>query len=762
MPTTEQAMTSAGMPLRIAVLGVPASGTSSLLNAMAMAFPTEANGRNQVAHHLYEGSSWKSDDVRDADAIVVTLDANTATDGCAKELGCFLGDFRSSRGEGGSVGGLPIFLVLTKCDGLTQPGDTETGWMERVEERKRCLARCFREFLEPTEKTGPVPFGSIDLHLWATAVKRPDFGGSPMQSAPPYGVAELFRQCLEQARGYHMRRERSNRRLKWLVSGTGTVLAGLLILATMLVVHRQFQKATALSARVDLLRFTEGTKPASERLREPLERKLTGLMAIRNDPEFDQLPAGDREFIEERLDELEDYIEFREKVLGIRLADVTTETALQSIETHLKKDLALPVRHEKDWEQTEAALLRSILLKDVQALRAEAREMEEWYWRLSGQGEELRTFSKGKPTGTSSWSAWLGQGEELIGKSVPFAESEPLPGATTVGYGTVLRFERVAAARKNWELLKPALRRLCDLIAALGLAGKLSSGEPQPLDIPAEFPIAQARDRVRLLEERFPRLSGELSAIELPDAVAEEIRRSARRSYEHLIDSARPIVLDRLRQGMADGQETWAAWRSLESWLADPEELREWRVLATLLAEVQDGQARDPVTVLAEFLRQDHFDLDWRLLTLQIPFERNLRPTGMLTVYHGAPPGKEIAPALVFKLADENGRRDSERRVTVYTFERQLGRAFVYHPGDHLHADLCVERAGVEGDWVLTWARSRSEVYQFERLTRPPRLHQKMEENTKGELAEDVVLSIIPPTGNPQVPDLVPVVKSRR
>ena len=44
-----------------------------------------------------------------------------------------------------------------------------------------------------------MPFGQIDLHLWATAVKRPALAGSPPRPREPFGVAELFRLCREEA-----------------------------------------------------------------------------------------------------------------------------------------------------------------------------------------------------------------------------------------------------------------------------------------------------------------------------------------------------------------------------------------------------------------------------------------------------------------------------------------------------------------------------------------------------------------------------------
>jgi hypothetical protein len=61
-------------------------------------------------------------------------------------------------------------------------------------------------------------------------------------------------------------------------------------------------------------------------------------------------------------------------------------------------------------------------------------------------------------------------------------------------------------------------------------------------------------------------------------------------------------------------------------------------------------------------------------------------------------------------------------------------------------------------EWVFTWSRCRSEVYQFERLSREPRLHRKDQKTTEGKLAEGVTLTVTQGSGIPSMPDLVPVV----
>jgi hypothetical protein len=146
---------------------------------------------------------------------------------------------------------------------------------------------------------------------------------------------------------------------------------------------------------------------------------------------------------------------------------------------------------------------------------------------------------------------------------------------------------------------------------------------------------------------------------------------------------------------------------------------------------------------------------------LEVPYDRKVRPAGTITVYHG--PGTGDSPAVwVFKLIDEDGRREPQRRVTVYDFLRDTGGPLVYVPSDQFFAHLPVKKEGDAQGWILTWARSRSEMYQFECLIRPTRLHRANQSNLEGEIVNDIPLIVSPDRGLPRVPDLVPVVKLRK
>src|SRR5438093_1525857 len=60
----------------------------------------------------------------------------------------FLTLLEQSRGRRSDISGLPVFLVLTKCDRLVAADEQVTfaDWVDRIEERKREIHRRFEQF----------------------------------------------------------------------------------------------------------------------------------------------------------------------------------------------------------------------------------------------------------------------------------------------------------------------------------------------------------------------------------------------------------------------------------------------------------------------------------------------------------------------------------------------------------------------------------------------------------------------------------------
>src|SRR5262245_53769555 len=118
-------------------------------------------------------------EVLEADALLVVADVSlkpNAYDQVLAAVARFLRRHELVRGRRSDVVGLPVFLVLTKCDLLAEEGDSFADWLRRVEEYKRKLGDRLRDYLDAVSKSRPDAFGRIDVHVWATAARRPKLG----------------------------------------------------------------------------------------------------------------------------------------------------------------------------------------------------------------------------------------------------------------------------------------------------------------------------------------------------------------------------------------------------------------------------------------------------------------------------------------------------------------------------------------------------------------------------------------------------------
>jgi hypothetical protein len=711
--------------------------------------------RRALAAESHNGNLAQA--ILEADTLLLVVDASASpshVDADFSEFGRFLRLLEQSRGRRSDVGGLPVFLVLTKCDLLAQPGDTSAVWIERIEERKRQVDARFQEFLARQKAEGPLPFGRIALHLWATAVKHPPLADSPARPREPFGVAELFRQSFALARGFEQRRSHSGRRLFWTVAGGTSLVAAMITLLTGLLLSRPEEEpgVQELATKVESYRAREAQTPSS-RLRQPLQPKISELTEFETDPKFNRLPREKQQYVQTRLQELKDYRTYEEKLRALpRIDRVHSERDLAELEKSLNR-LVLPAEHQPDWNQTDGALYRAQLLEDTKALRGAVAQVEDWYDSLMRRGRELWTFAGHEPGVPLSWTDWHREVQSLLSEAdaPPHLPADKLAGSSLT-YATVLQFGRVTAVRDNWEMVRRRLEGVRDLSAALGLPGPLPGRSP--LDIPVGFQADQAAGRLQELQKLYPRFQQEFNLSDLPEAIVAEIRQTARARYEHAIKAGQDVVLRHLKEVSPGGRESLEGWRRLQPWLSAPEDLKDWRALAVVLARLQEPAAEDPAGALDAFLRRERFDINLRRLAVEIPDDSKVRPEGKLLVHHFS--GGEKTPPLTFEPTGEE-RHDARRRVTRYGFRPPGDGSLTYKPGDTLWADLPVQKGGSPG-WMLTWARNRSQLYQFERLARPPRLHPKDKENTQGEVQEGISLEITPEGGVPKVPDLMPVV----
>ncbi|MFL5245918.1 MAG: hypothetical protein ACJ8FY_27935 [Gemmataceae bacterium] len=707
-------------------------------------------------------------EVLDADTLLLVVDASAPpaqVEDDFSEFGRFLKLFERSRGQRSEVGGLPVFLVLTKCDLLAQPGDKVADWIEHIEDRKRHVDERFRAFLDRSKQENGLPaFGKIDLHLWATAVKRPTLAGSPGKPTEPYGVAELFRQCLDSAQDFRTRARRSSRRLVYTLAGAGGMLGVMVALILTFFITHKNQPPSELGKKVQNFLFADGKTPAERLNGSPaaLHQRLNLLTEMRDDPAFGKLPKEDQDRLVERTEELKDYLSYLDGLLATRSpATIADERTLQATEDALRNKMAVP---QAAWNQTEAGRLHDSRLADIKALRRAVDEVEAWYDARRIEGNKLWVFSDGEKTGSAGidWIAWQSKVQALLTQAgkPPFKESDPIPGTDGLTYALVLRFDRVVEARNAWEEVRSRLERVQNVAGALGLGGILP-GRSSPLAIVATplFTLKEASLRVEELRKNYPRFEEQLRLAGLPDVLVPLVKQTARSNHERILEPARAEVLQHLRQAGKGNEETLGRWRAIQGWLAGPEELKDWRILASVLVRLFDPDRTDadPVNELASFIKRDAFEIGIKKLSLKIPDDLAKRPTGDLTIFVQSPDGQNTA-SIACELLPEK-QPDEKGRAVSYSFRPADRSTLTYHPGDKLWATLPLRDTGKQDDeWMFTWSRCRSDVYQFEKLSREPRLHHKDQKATEGKVADGVTLTITQGSGIPAIPDLVPIV----
>jgi hypothetical protein len=707
--------------------------------------------------HSPEGTLAR--EVLRADTLLLVVDASGTlpqVDAEFAEFDRFLRLFEEGRGERTEVGGLPIYLVLTKCDLLARPGDSLGSWMERIEERKRDVDKLFRDFLSRrVDEGGLLPFGQIELHVWATAVKRPALAQAPAAEREPFGVAELFRQCLARSAAFRERRQRSHGRVFWTAVSAVGLVAGMLAMMVALVTTN----ASQLRAKVDEIRYSEGpTVP--DRLRgtpSELRQRIDELKEVVRDPGFSSLAAVDRDFVRSRLAELQEYLAYYEKLRLVPPAgDVAAYEVLRENIRKLQ-DMSPPKR---EWDQTDAARFRDSRIAEAIALRQAVERAKVWYVDTHAQGLSLWVFSGFLPTPEApviDWNRWYDQVRGLLdpARQFPFSPKETIP-QTHLTYAAAYRFDQVVEARAERESVLAKLRREVDVGAALGLIEGVK-GRPPLLVIPRppDFPLDRATARLKELQEAYPNYRADFVLTGLPDAIVSQVRQAARANYEHLLEPGREAVLRQLRNAGDGDEDSPARWAKVGDWLSrDPDQLAAWRSLALVLARLNDAAAADPVTALAAFLQKGSFSIEINQLALEIPFRlQAVKPLAGadLEIFH--PATSPQGPAIACVPAGE-GERDLARRVTVYRFRPRDRQRLTYRPGEPLWASL-----QLRDDQTLTWTRGHSTAFQFERLLRPPRLRPTNEPAGEGTLAEGVELTVVPADGVPRVPDLLPVVR---
>jgi hypothetical protein len=687
--------------------------------------------------------------VIEADAILLLVDATSDDEQLQEafeEFDTFLTIVAQGKANAREVGGFPVLLVLTKCDELARPGDTRAQWEARVHQRAERAWKQFDAFLKDADPHDGIPspflpFGSIDLSVYAIAIRLPALADSPSAPETPYQVAELFRDCFAAAQTHRERVTASNRRLMWTVRAA-VGLVGVMFLGALLVVLFPPQRGDpGLAERVK--GYGEHEPPASVRLDDANIAKNKRILAsYRDDPAFATLPENLREFVVNRLREIDDYQAYRAKLaVATAPGDARTLDDLQGVERRLETgELSIPTLA---WEGTPAGQLREKWLADARAIRRAERTFLERYQDFVRRGTAL--LLAGSFGG--NWRADVGTViQQAANPPVPLGDPLPdspvldQPRGRPVTYRVPFEFERVYEAR----LLR--LRELADMLA-------LTEGPDRPepalvLPEPSRGVNSATLPGTRLFALRnFPADSEALREWDLsnfPDPgrslLADRLERSFRTGTRHV----QALLADRV------GADTPEGWLAVADALIDPA-FADWGRLLHLMLRLRDPAAANPVAELAAFLRSTKFDLDLRGFDLLIPPDLALdkvAPSGSLAV---TVTPKNGPPAT--RRFKQSGAPTREGSATGYHFIPEENGKLAYQPGDELRAEVPV-RSGAQ-DMKLVWESGGTKTYQFDRLTREPRLVKP----GGAEAATGVRLTPAAGSVLPKMPALFPEVK---
>jgi GTPase SAR1 family protein len=394
--------------------------------------------------------------VLNADTLVLCVDVSAESAQLKRDFGQFARFLRvleRSRGQRTEIGGLPVYLVLTKCDLLAEADDSTVRWMDRIEERKRTVHQKFQEFLAQQATREQMPFGKINLNVWATAVRRPALVDAPAKAKEPYGVAELFRQCFDSARGFRERRRQATQRLGLALGLLSVLVAFMTLLALFFLATQRETEITRFEKEIRSFRAVHSETPA-DRLKEPRDLTVKELKHFQQNPLFHKMPDELKDYVLDHLQELEAYDRFVRKFEDYRKKEnlPTSPRDAQTDAELAKMALALelypvPEAYKTKWEGTDAGRRERDWPAEIEVMQKQVKVAVEKFDKLIELAKKIpETDSiKGRQALVVDINALLGNFPVLNNKP-----EQRVPGSR-VTYGDILRFDRVNRVHAKWK-----------------------------------------------------------------------------------------------------------------------------------------------------------------------------------------------------------------------------------------------------------------------------------------------------------------------
>ncbi len=405
-----------------------------------------------------------------ADAILLLVDVSLPGKQIVaqfQQFGEWLTRLHETRGRRVEVGDLPIYLVLTKCDTLAKKDDTFARWMQKIEEAKRQIDAKFREHLKD-EGAG---FGSLDVKLSATAIKRPVLADRPAKAQEPFGVAELFRESLDAAADFLERRQTSQRRLQNVIVGSIGLVSVLVLILAFLAEWQPDTHAASLEEKALTVLPRKDGSPAA-RLHgtlKKLEDRQQVLAEIEQDSSFERLPTELQTAVKDYRQEVADYVKLSDAMKTNIKFPFTAKT---EEEFRAQEKILHAFAYRPEWADTPLGRRMAQCKKEYESVRAELKKEESWMKaqtaacnKLLDDGTELefklRRKAKLAPQEVELWEVNY---RAQMQPKLPALRSDPLPGASALTYEFLDKFDAFKDARKKWDAVKVRLRRVAENI----------------------------------------------------------------------------------------------------------------------------------------------------------------------------------------------------------------------------------------------------------------------------------------------------------
>ena len=399
-----------------------------------------------------------------ADALILLVDPTVPSAQLEKEFRQFcefvqsLETLRIHRAE---VAGMPVYAVLTKCDKLAKATENGSAWVQRVEESKRRIDKRLQDVLSKIPNRATLPFGKVDVRVWATAVKRPQSADRPARAQEPYGVAELFRECFQAAREFHNTRQRSQERIKYALVGFIGLIAVMALAGGIFFISRPAAEVTSLESKIrDALPGPKG----NERFKEPIDDRIKKLEEISGDKAFDRLSQEQRDEVTGALKELEEYQkqnkEFVKTVKDPKFAK--DDADLMKIEKELDT-FKPPEEYKEAWAGTKLVKRQEQFRQDIKNIREAVKTLDAWFRERIEEGKKLKKQGGLVIAGSATLKereTWFTQVQDFVTRPLLYKETDRLANSPSVSYGTVYRFPSVERVHNELRGIKKSLEDL--------------------------------------------------------------------------------------------------------------------------------------------------------------------------------------------------------------------------------------------------------------------------------------------------------------